>query len=56
MKLLIGIRKLFLLVAVLAQTFFPFVRRHFMSFSLLSARHDPKYLNGSVISPYVSLH
>jgi hypothetical protein len=35
-----GIRKLFLLVSILAQTFFPLVRGHFMSFSFLTAGHD----------------
>jgi hypothetical protein len=31
--------KLFLFVSVLAQAFFPLVRRHFMSFSFFSAGH-----------------
>ncbi len=32
--------KLFLFVSVLAQTFFAFVRGHFMSLSFLTARHN----------------
>jgi len=30
----------FLLMPVLAKTFFSFVRRHFMAFSFLAAGHD----------------
>ena len=35
-----GLYRLFLLVSVEAQAFFTLVRSHFMSFSLLSARHN----------------
>jgi hypothetical protein len=37
-------KKLFLLVPVLAQAFFPLVRRHFMSLSFFTAGHNVREL------------